>query len=91
MLITRYKYIFMHIQFGPCLCALYHYSGMMYSREVTPSLLYYVAKREKRVKEVSSLLSLESGLSLRGHGVQGRSCVRPGAEVKPSMLPRVSP
>ncbi|EIJ93218.1 uncharacterized protein NEPG_02174, partial [Nematocida parisii ERTm1] len=42
-----------------------------YSQEVTPPPPCYVAKREKRVKGKSSLLSLESGPSLRGHGASG--------------------
>ncbi|KAI5154615.1 hypothetical protein NEPAR06_1246 [Nematocida parisii] len=60
---------------------------MTYSRGVTPPPSCYVTKREKKVKGVSSLLSLGSGLSLHRLGAQGRSCVRPSAEVKPSMLP----
>ncbi|OAG33546.1 hypothetical protein NEIG_02578 [Nematocida sp. ERTm5] len=57
---------------------------LTYSRGVMPLLSCYVAKK---VKEESSLLSLGSGLSLRRHGSQGRSCVRISAKVKPLMLP----
>ncbi|EIJ87679.1 uncharacterized protein NEPG_02308 [Nematocida parisii ERTm1] len=63
---------------------------MTYSRGVTLPPPCYVVKREKRAKGASSLLYLRSGLSLRGHGVKGRSCVRTGDEIKPLMLLWVS-
>ncbi|OAG31484.1 hypothetical protein NEIG_00784 [Nematocida sp. ERTm5] len=43
----------------------------MYSRGVTLSPFCRIAKREKKVKQESSLLSLGSGPSLRGNGVLG--------------------
>ncbi|EIJ87979.1 hypothetical protein NEPAR06_2211 [Nematocida parisii] len=64
---------------------------LTYSRGVTPSPPCYVTKIEKSVKGESSLLSLESDLSLCELEVLKHSCVRSGAEVSCRCFPKSPP